>query len=457
MDSGSNTALAAAGRERGGDRLSRLGDTVLGHILSFLPSTEAARAATLSRRWRHVFAAVHTLWSHESEDPLAMGYQWWKPRGDSPGPGDNSVPDDTQYVTPRSLFSCAALGALRLGSCWLDLPSAIALPFLDTLHLTRVDGRTGAVQRLVSACPRLADLTLEACFYLTEISIVDARLRRLALQCCHNLAAVAVAVASSELRAFEYRGPVLGPSFLTLHGPRAKVSFCTIDLCGAEQADQPALASLAGFLRLFVCVERLHLTSARLGSGVGHAHHPSSAVHTCNWECVFGHGSISSTLELPSFPALSNLELTGMLPDDDTLTITAVTRIPQRTPSLDTLSLFFFPEPIPVRENGHWYRHLDEEGLHAAHKLRYNQHARLAVPPDVEIPACLTERTKEINLVHYQGAMAQRALAKFLLCNAPAVDEVYCEFAPGPLLMQTKLMAEVKEWVMNKSANMTFF
>ena len=146
-----------------------------------------------------------------------------------------------------------------------------------------------------------------------------------------------------------------------------------------------------------------------------------------------------------------------MLPDGDTDVITAVTRILQRTPSLETLSLFFLPEPYPVPESDYWYNSVNEEGLHAAHKLRYNQHARLAVPPDVEIPACLTERTKEINLVHYQGAMAQRALAKFLLCNAPVVDEVYCEFAPGPLLMQTKLMAEVKGWVMNKSANMTFF
>ncbi|KAJ1276586.1 hypothetical protein BS78_05G225800 [Paspalum vaginatum] len=604
--------------DSGGDRLSRLGDTVLGHILSFLPSTEAARAATLSRRWRHVFAAVHTASFRESEDPLAIGYRWWKrydsnysrPRdeddvraplfvtavgaalhgrdrgaraaavplralhvafdefgflggdakkavdgwltyaryhtgdalqidlrlGDDPickraytlrprvpdddaedgggqeqdlGPHDMDAeesedsedeteesedsedegsasppkrmrkddggyeaagvesrspplpaepgepsPGLTQYVVPRSLFSCDALRALRLGSCWLDLPSAIALPCLDTLHLTRVDGRTGAVQRLVSACPRLADLTLEACSGLTEISVVDARLRRLAVRCCHKLATVAVA--SSELRAFEYRGAVPGPSFLTLHVPRSKVSFCTVDLCGAEQADQPALASLVGFLRLFVGVERLHLTSARLGCGVSHAH-PSDGSHICNWECVFGHGIISSTLELPSFPALRNLELTGMLPDGDTTVITAVTRILQRTPSLETLSLFFLPEPHPVPKNHYWCTDVDEEGLHAAHKLRYNQHARLTVPPDVEIPASLTERTKEINLVHYQGAMAQRALAKFLLCNAPVVDEVYCEFAPGPLLMQTKLMAEVRGWVVNKSANMTFF
>ncbi|KAL6908062.1 hypothetical protein ACP4OV_002232 [Aristida adscensionis] len=33
----------------GGDRLSSLGDGVLGHILSFLPAVETARATVLSR------------------------------------------------------------------------------------------------------------------------------------------------------------------------------------------------------------------------------------------------------------------------------------------------------------------------------------------------------------------------------------------------------------------------
>jgi len=79
----------------------------------------------------------------------------------------------------------------------------------------------------------------------------------------------------------------------------------------------------------------------------------------------------------------------------------------------------------------------------------------LAVP-DVEI-RCLTERTREINLVHYEGGLAQRTLAKFLLRNARVVDEVCCEFARGPLLIQTKLMEEIKGWVMNKLANMMFF
>ena len=43
------------------DRLSELPDILLGHVLSFLPTKEAGRAAELSRRWRHVFRNVHTV------------------------------------------------------------------------------------------------------------------------------------------------------------------------------------------------------------------------------------------------------------------------------------------------------------------------------------------------------------------------------------------------------------
>ncbi|XP_034570049.1 putative F-box/FBD/LRR-repeat protein At4g00315 [Setaria viridis] len=342
----------------------------------------------------------------------------------SPPAAGEPYPGPTEYVTPRSLFSCAALRSLRLGGCWLDVPpTTAALPSLATLHLTRVTGRRDAVQDLVDACPRLADLKLEACRDLERILVPDARLRRLALRCCHELADVFVGD-SSELRAFEYRGGVPGPSLLNMPQP-SEISLCTLDFCGVEPAEPPEFT----FLLLYARVERLHLTSARLlGRG------------------VFDHGVLYPYgLRFLTFPELRNLELTGMLPEDDAAAaIAAVTRILERTPRLGRL------------ENGYSSRYSDEEedmDIHAAHQLRYDQHATLAVP-DAEIP-CL----REINLVHYQGAMAhaQRMLAKFLLRNAPVVGEVCCEFARGPLAIQTDLMEEIKGWVMNKSANMIFF
>ncbi|KAL6645133.1 hypothetical protein ACP70R_016741 [Stipagrostis hirtigluma subsp. patula] len=56
----------------GEDRLSDLPDGVLGHILSFLPTKEAGRTAFLARRWRYMFANVHTM-SFEQDPVLHMG------------------------------------------------------------------------------------------------------------------------------------------------------------------------------------------------------------------------------------------------------------------------------------------------------------------------------------------------------------------------------------------------
>ncbi|KAM0864291.1 hypothetical protein ACQ4PT_044027 [Festuca glaucescens] len=53
-------SLSAKRRPRR-DRLSDLPDDLLGHVLSFLPTEEAGRAAVLSRRWRRVIADVHTI------------------------------------------------------------------------------------------------------------------------------------------------------------------------------------------------------------------------------------------------------------------------------------------------------------------------------------------------------------------------------------------------------------
>ncbi|KAF0897091.1 hypothetical protein E2562_033641 [Oryza meyeriana var. granulata] len=61
-------AISAAAGD--GDRLSKLSDVVIGHILSFLPAKEAARAAVLSSRWRHTLAAVHTVSLVEPDGPV---------------------------------------------------------------------------------------------------------------------------------------------------------------------------------------------------------------------------------------------------------------------------------------------------------------------------------------------------------------------------------------------------
>ncbi|TVU23935.1 hypothetical protein EJB05_26324, partial [Eragrostis curvula] len=255
---------------------------------------------------------------------------------------------------------------------------------------------------------------------------------RLALRCCHNLKTVAADL--SELCAFEYRGGAPPPSFRWCKHSPFQVLSCMLDFCGCETTDPRTLVKLRDFFHLFASATDLKLKSARLGAGVSH-------------------GVFSRTPALPIFATLRELELTGILNNDDTAAVATVTRILERIPSLEILSLFFLPEP---REERDQYRHCSNEDIFNEHWLKYDRYAPLVVPVGMEIP-CLRKRTKEINFVHYQGALAQRRLARFLLCNAPVVGEVCCEFAKGPLTMQTQLMEEIRGWVLNKSANMMFF
>ncbi|TVU23937.1 hypothetical protein EJB05_26326, partial [Eragrostis curvula] len=336
----------------------------------------------------------------------------------------------TEYFVPSFLFRCATLRTLRIGPCRLNPPATISLPSLDTMHLIRVTDQNATIKRLVSGCPRLADLTLEACNNVTKLSVCDTtRLRRVALRCCHNLKTVAADL--TELRTFEYRGGVPPPKFRRSMDNPSRITSCVLDFCGWEITDPGALVSLRNFFHLFASARHLELKSARLGAGVSH-------------------GVFSRSPALPIFASLRELELTGILHNEDTATVATVTRILERTPSLEILSLFFLPEPLKERDQ---YRHYSNEDIFNEHCLKYDRYASLVVPVSMEIP-CLRKRTKEINFVHYQGALAQRRLAKFLLRNAPMVAEVCCEFAKGPLTMQTQLMEEIRGWVLNKSANM---
>ncbi|CAD6252961.1 unnamed protein product [Miscanthus lutarioriparius] len=320
-----------------------------GHVLSFLPADEAARAAALSRRYRHVFAHVHTISLDEpetqpdSDDDSDYGC-CYSP-GYGPCPNVKLVPPFVNRV------SAAILGRLRLGGGAAGVPlRALRVGFDEfsgRLNAGLVDmWLCYAVQQagdefhldLRRPLPHLATLTLEACAKLTALSVPDARLRTLALRCCHDLAFVVVTDAS-ELRAFEYRGAVpAGPSFLTLHGGPLTVSSCTLDFCGEEAMDPLHLAGLGDMLQLFVGVERLQLTSARLGCGAA-ALLPSA---------------------FPAFAKLRHLELTGILPEDDDTAIDAVARILERTPNLETLTLFFMPEPEPEPKNKHYGHHGEE-------------------------------------------------------------------------------------------------
>ncbi|CAM0902265.1 unnamed protein product [Alopecurus aequalis] len=317
---------------------------------------------------------------------------------------DNSDDDETKrwrrgwsYVLLRGLFTCTALRTLRVGYCRLKLPATVNLPFLETLWITspRRDGRR-SIQRLISSCPRLMDLTLEAIDCLTRVSVLDKRLRRFAVRCCHYLKSVDID--ASELRSLDYCGSVPPESLLSLHGYPVTIPSCTINICKAPSKEEEH-DRFTRFMEKISNTKHLHL------------HHQ--------------HLPIRSFKGLPSFPFLTRLALQGALQ-----TPTVVRVILKQTPNLEILS--FFMESSVVPKN-----------------LVAPDESSFAVP-------CLQSRVREINMVHYQGDELQKMTAGLLFRNALVLERMCIVLVKGPFAMQDALKKEIKSWVVAADAEDIF-
>ncbi|TVU21058.1 hypothetical protein EJB05_30670, partial [Eragrostis curvula] len=474
-------------RNGGVDRLSELPDDILGHILSFLPTTkEAGRAAILSRRWRYIFAHVDTL-SFEDVNPgdrylnnlsfeldseerrspngcfldrvnaailcrlrcaslsrntslrafrVAIDqYERWdrhmvrswvshalqqsrqelhldlrlhtyhpceRGNGRRRGRFHNNSDGERQrwslsFSFPRSLFSSTALRSLRVSHCYLKPPEAIALPSLEALHLTAIGDSEADIHRLISSCPHLAELTLESCSKITRVSVLDKRLRRLALRCCHYVENVNLD--ASELRILHYRGAMPKGSLFTLQGTH-RVHSGTIDFCGPNLLTAKELDGIPKLLENLVGAKHLHLNTSWLGRNI------ESIFFNC----------------FPALSSLHKLELTGCLE------VNIITRVLQQTPNLEVLSLILWHDP---------------------------EYHPVAVPGAPSM-LCLQQRLREISLVHYQGTDVQRMLVQLLLGNALVLQALSVIFYEDLYWPRTTLMEEIKQWVVSKSPKMIF-
>ncbi|CAL5037749.1 unnamed protein product [Urochloa decumbens] len=341
---------------------------------------------------------------------------------------------DRAYRVPRWLFSstsAAALRTLRLGSCFLDLPrddAALHLPSVETLALTCVPDSGRDIQRLVSACGRLADLTvtLDSCRRVRALDVLGKRLRRLALRCCHG---ARLAVDASALRALEYKGPVPGEHVLSFAGGGSAppvLSSCDIEFCGkaAAASSETELADMARFLGQFTAAKWLRLGATSMGASIDKMRKPSSLV---------------------PLPRVRRLELMGTLSSTTgaASAMAAVTRILEQTPNLEALTLLILPD-VDERPR------CRDEGI-------CDPKVGLDVPGVVPpVIPCLRDRVREMNVVHYQGRVEQRALLKVLLRAATALEELYVAFPPGKFEVQAMLMREIESWVMYRPVTVVF-
>lgn len=194
------------------DRISKLPDAILSHILSFLSTKEAVGTSILSTRWRYLFASVSNL-DFELDDQLlqprarrrkskssiiksfvsfvdrvlflhnttgiaqfrlkcgeaidSSNVNGWLSAALWRGVQhlDLNISGSKSTTLPRVLFTTRTLVSLKLNICLVwNVPNDVCLPNVKTLHLKSIEfPNDNSVKRLFSSCISLEDMVMEDC------------------------------------------------------------------------------------------------------------------------------------------------------------------------------------------------------------------------------------------------------------------------------------------------------
>ncbi|KAI3972395.1 hypothetical protein MKW92_009357 [Papaver armeniacum] len=218
------------GVEKEEDRISELSDPLLCHILSFLPFENIVGTSVLAKRWRFIWNSVpilkiiHWVSSHLAKvdrdlqiklfvnfmnrmfvfrdlSTIKYFYLFTCIKDDY---NINSwisavirrkveeiyllLPHSDEYspfLIPSSLFTCESLVTLRiLVNVVLNLPRSVHFPKLNLLALRDVRIKDKYfMERLLSNCPVLEELSLESCKWdgITDLCIASSTLKSLSI------------------------------------------------------------------------------------------------------------------------------------------------------------------------------------------------------------------------------------------------------------------------------------
>ncbi|CAN6227499.1 unnamed protein product [Urochloa humidicola] len=340
--------------------------------------------------------------------------------------------------TPRHIFRSTALRRLRLTNWTLDLPSGDDVPAfvsLETLVLKRIMARGQALQRLVSSCKRLTDLTLEQCPTATEITVASTHLQSFTMVCCHK--ATRVVLDTRCLRRLCYIGslpPDTSSSLFSISN-HASITAVTVDICeGIGEKTPSEVGTIAKLISLCTNLTFLHLSLR-----------PEMAYH----RYVF-------TGVLRSLPRLRQLELKGCLLDDRSVASTVA--LLQSTNHLEALSLFHTPPDPPKKMAYYYLSDSDSDRYLPNNNKDSGDGGNVFVPKSLwrTNVRCLKYKVKRIRLVGYRGRKFERILAKFLLSKADVLDEISVSLAMGCSERKDELARELTSWRCNGRAKVTW-
>ncbi|KAF3947681.1 hypothetical protein CMV_026216 [Castanea mollissima] len=151
------------------DRISNLPDSLLYHILSFLPTKEAVATAILSNRWKSLWILVPALDLKDKccKKPISFTYIVYRVLALHIAPSLRSF--RLTWYSPCSSFHldtwihvALALIVLELsGGIGLNPPPSFQFASLKILRLSKIRyGSTNNISTLLSGCPVLEDLSV---------------------------------------------------------------------------------------------------------------------------------------------------------------------------------------------------------------------------------------------------------------------------------------------------------
>ncbi|XP_026449152.1 F-box/FBD/LRR-repeat protein At1g16930-like [Papaver somniferum] len=304
------------------DLISELPDSLIHHILSFLPTKCVVPTTVLSKRWKNLWLQVPTLdFSHSDDEEdsddeeetnrfmdsvdrvlflrnmshmhkFSLTY-----KSDSRYLDNNrakewiatavkcnveeiilsmSYPEDTLVTLPVGLFTSESLTKLEIdfednySYCMLDLPHSISFPRHKILRISGIDFQDEVlVRQLFSSCPLLEDLCLTDCDFchINLISISAPKLKSFTLTGGMPMVSVGLKIDAPNLESIKtlfnfdsnrLDGDWLPVDFVVDNFP----SLVHVDLCfrGFFRSSDD-FHTLSKFIMRLSNVQRLHLSS----------------------------------------------------------------------------------------------------------------------------------------------------------------------------------------------------
>jgi hypothetical protein len=401
--------------------------------------------------------------------------------------------------TPHQLFRCDTLRRLSLTNWTLDLPSSgvlVAAASLQKLHLKRIMAQGETLQELVASCPNLADLRLEECPSVTEITVDSPHLQSFAMICCHN--ATRAVLLTRRLRSLHFKG--CRPNDLQFIDVPSydEVAALTVDVC--DDLTGRGSHEVAPVMELITRCSK-NLTYLHL------ALRPSVTCYSDEFTAVFR-----------DLPKLRHLVLKGSMATDDAITSVALLLV--NTQQLEALTLFPLGPKRPkerssyytdddsdsnadtetcIIDNGDEYGNDDGPDYYNDNVHRngnddnhdhYNRNDHdydddddydaedydnyydseansngdnYGAGDDYEmyrnmwhmgIP-CKSHSLKWINIAKYRGSGLDRILANFLLSKGRALEEFSVTLSAQLSPHKEEITMEFRSWLCNPSARVT--